>query len=68
MALDGYWKRLKKLTIKIAKNIGMGGGSYIPTPSNIKKQALINVQNLYDLRYMDKKFKFIILTCKRQIC
>ena len=54
MALDGYWKRLKKLTIKIAKNIDMGGGSYIPTPSNIKKQALINVQNLYDLRYMDK--------------
>ena len=43
-------EKVEKITIKIAKNIDIRGGSYIPTPSTIKKSALINVQNFNDLR------------------
>ena len=43
-------ERVTSITFKIAKNIDVGGGSYIPTPLSVKKKALVNVQNIDDLR------------------
>ena len=44
-------ERVEKITLKVAKNIDIGGGTYIPTPPALRKRrGLINVRNLHNLK------------------